>query len=416
MIRSSQVGAIIACVMAMVMALGCTAPTPAQRPGVAPQPTPPGIPGQQAAIPVSPAFLPGWAGDDLDGLSAAISRQCAMRTPPGSWPKLCIEFNALPPAKAGANGSRPTPLALRRWLETRFAAWPLRDASGGAEGLLTGYYEPQLTGSRKRESSQQTPLYSRPVDLLTIDLAEVDPRLAGMRLRGRLQGQRVVPFYSRADIETKGPLTGNELLWVDDRVGAFFLEIQGSGRVTLRDGATVRVVYADQNGHPYRAIGRTLIDRGALRSDEVSAPSIRSWLQANPAQAAEVMRTNPSVVFFREAPPPPTPAPGDPEAGPAGSLGVPLTALRSLAVDRSKVALGSLVWLDTTHPVDGKPMRRAMAAQDTGGAITGAIRGDVFWGYGAEAERAAGLMRSRGRMWVLWPAGEALPASGDSAR
>jgi membrane-bound lytic murein transglycosylase A len=367
-------------------------------------------------MPVSPAFLPGWAGDDLDGLSAAISRQCAMRTPPGSWPKLCIEFNALPQAKAGSNGSRPTPIALRRWLETRFAAWPLRDASGGAEGLLTGYYEPQLTGSRKRESSQQTPLYSRPADLLTIDLAEVEPRLAGMRLRGRLQGQRVVPFYSRADIETKGPLTGNELLWVDDRVGAFFLEIQGSGRVTLRDGATVRVVYADQNGHPYRAIGRTLIDRGALRSDEVSAPSIRSWLQANPAQAAEVMRTNPSVVFFREAPPPPTPAPGDPEAGPAGSLGVPLTALRSLAVDRSKVALGSLVWLDTTHPVDGKPMRRAMAAQDTGGAITGAIRGDVFWGYGAEAERAAGLMRSRGRMWVLWPAGEALPASGDSAR
>ncbi len=414
----------------MAMAVGCTTP-----PGTAPSPGRPGAlaqpaaptaptPTAQAALPVAPRALPGWAGDDLDGLAAAISRQCAMRVPPGSWPNLCTEFSALPQAKAGANGGpnagmnggRPAPVALRRWLETRFAAWPLRDASGGAEGLLTGYYEPQLSGSRKRESSQQTPLYSRPADLLTIDLAEVEPRLAGMRLRGRLQGQRVVPFYSRADIETKGPLTGNELLWVDDRVGAFFLEIQGSGRVTLRDGSTVRVVYADQNGHPYRAIGRTLIDRGALRSDEVSAPTIRSWLQANPGQAADVMRTNPSVVFFREAPPPPTPAPGDPEAGPAGSLGVPLTALRSLAVDRSKVALGSLVWLDTTHPVSGKPLQRAMAAQDTGGAITGAIRADVFWGYGADAERAAGLMRSRGRMWVLWPAGEALPATGDSTR
>jgi membrane-bound lytic murein transglycosylase A len=360
--------------------------------------------------------LPGWGSDDLDGLAAAISRQCAMRTPPGNWPKLCVEFNALPQIKASTNGSRPTPVALRRWLETRFAAWPLRDATGGTEGLLTGYYEPQLTGSRKRESSQQTPLYARPADLLTIDLAEVEPRLAGMRLRGRLQGQRVVPYYSRADIETRGTLTGNELLWVDDRVGAFFLEIQGSGRVTLRDGSTVRVAYADQNGHPYRAIGRTLIDRGALRSDEVTAPTIRSWLQANPAQAGEFMRTNPSVVFFREAATPPAPAPGDPEAGPAGSLGVPLTALRSLAVDRTRVALGSLVWLDTTHPVSDKPMQRAFAAQDTGGAIAGSIRADVFWGYGTEAERAAGLMRSRGRMWVLLPAGEALPSTGDSAR
>ena len=327
-----------------------------------------------------------------------------MRTPPGAWPQLCAEFAALP-AAAGAGA----PPALRGWLESRFAAWSLRDAEGRVDGLVTGYYEPMLTGSRRREAASQVPLYARPADLLTIDLAGVEPRVAGMRLRGRVVGQRVVPYHSRGDIETARPLTGSELLWVDDPVDAFFLEIQGSGRVRLRDGSTLRVGYADQNGHPYRAIGRTLIDRGALRAEEVSAPAIRRWLRENPKQAAEVMRSNPSVVFFRELPPQPPTPPGEPEAGPPGSLGVPLTAMRSLAVDRSVVPLASLVWLDTVHPVDGTPLRRVMAAQDTGGAITGGVRADFFWGFGDEAARAAGEMRSPGRIWVLWPKGEAFP-------
>jgi membrane-bound lytic murein transglycosylase A len=363
--------------------------------------------------------LPGWGDDRLDGLGIAVARQCAMRAPPRPWTQLCAEFAALPGAAgargvAGAGaatppGRLPDPIALRAWIASRFAAWPLQDARGGTEGLFTGYYEPLLTGSRVRESALQAPLYARPADLLTIDLAAVEPRLAGMRLRGRLQGQRVVPYHSRGEIETASPLAGTELLWVDDRIDAFFLEIQGSGRVALRDGTTLRVGYADQNGHPYRAIGRSLVERGALRTEEVSAPAIRGWLRDNPAQAAEVMRTNPSVVFFRELPPAaPAPA-GEPEAGPPGSLGVPLTAMRSLAVDRSAVPLASLVWLDTVHPVDGRPLRRAMAAQDTGGAITGAIRADFYWGFGPQAEQAAGLMRTRGRMWVLWPVGEPFP-------
>jgi membrane-bound lytic murein transglycosylase A len=361
-----------------------------------------------AQVAIEPAALPGFTADPLDGLAAAIARQCAMRTPPGSWPTLCAEFAALP---RPAPEALPAAAGLRGWIASRFSAWPLRDARGGVEGLVTGYYEPLLTGSRSRESASQAPLYTRPTDLLTIDLAGVEPRLAGMRLRGRVSGQRVVPYHSRADIEVAQPLAGRELLWVDDRVDAFFLEIQGSGRVRLRDGSTVRVGYADQNGHPYRAIGRSLIDRGALRAEEVSAPAIRRWLRENPAQAAEVMRTNPSVVFFRELPAPPPPPPGEPEAGPPGSLGVPLTAMRSLAVDRSVVPLGSLVWLDTQHPLDGRPMQRAMAAQDTGGAIAGSIRADFFWGFGEDAARAAGEMRARGRMWVLWPRGEATPGA-----
>lgn len=398
MTPSSFVRAIIACCVAITA--GCTTPPAVMGPDV---------PAAVTAVPprpIAPSSLPGWGEDRFDGIATAIARQCAMRTPPGPWPALCASFAALPAVQSGASAA---PEALRGWLESRFDAWPLRDAKGGDEGLVTGYYEPLLTGSRQRESALQAPLYARPVDLLTIDLAGVEPRLAGMRLRGRLQGQRVVPYHSRGDIETALPLTGAELLWVDDRVDAFFLEIQGSGRVQLRDGSMLRIGYADQNGHPYRAIGRSLVDRGALRIEEVSAPAIRRWLRDNPAQAAEVMRTNPSMVFFRELPPAAPVAPGEPEAGPPGSLGVPLTAGRSLAVDRAAVPLASLVWLDTAHPVDGLPLRRVMAAQDTGGAITGAIRADYFWGFGTDAERAAGEMRARGRLWVLWPRGEPFP-------
>jgi membrane-bound lytic murein transglycosylase A len=401
--RSSSLrAAIIAC--ALGLAAGCAAPTGDGRP---PAPPGPAAAAPTPPRPVEPASLPGWASDPLDGLGAAIVRQCAMRAPPAPWPALCAGFAALP---RPAPDATPTREALRGWIETRFAAWPLRDANGGTEGLITGYYEPLMTGSRTRESATQAPLYARPADLLTIDLAGVEPRLAGLRLRGRVQGARVVPYHSRTEIETARPLAGSELLWVDDPVDAFFLEIQGSGRVRLRDGTTLRVGYADQNGHPYRAIGRSLVERGALKAGEVTAPAIRRWLREHPAQAPEVMRTNPSVVFFRELPPPPPAPPGEPQAGPPGSLGVPLTPMRSLAVDRTVVPLATLVWLDTTHPVDGRALRRAMAAQDTGGAIAGSIRADFFWGFGPDAELAAGLMRSPGRMWMLWPRGETPPS------
>jgi membrane-bound lytic murein transglycosylase A len=369
-----RLAAIIAC--AAAAAAGCTL-----------------VPKASGPEPVPPASLAGWAADPLDGLGSAIARQCAMRAPPAPWPELCGEFAALP---AGPRG-------LRDWLERRFQAWPLRDAQGGLQGLVTGYFEPLLTGSRMRESASQVPLYRRPPDLLTIDLTGVEPRLEGLRLRGRVQGERVVPYHSRADIETARPLAGHELLWVDDAVDAFFLEIQGSGRVRLRDGGVARVGYADQNGHPYRAIGRSLVERGAMTLEQVTAPAIRRWLREHPAQAAEVMRTNPSKVFFRELPPAPPAAAGEPEPGPPGSLGVPLTAMRSLAVDRSVVPLGSLLWLDAPHPLDPAPIRRVMAAQDTGGAIVGRVRADFFWGFGDLAERAAGTMRSSGRLWLLWP-------------
>jgi membrane-bound lytic murein transglycosylase A len=319
--------------------------------------------------------LPGFAADPLDDLQQALAQQCAM---------------ARPQAPA------TTQALLRGWLSEHFVARELDDDEAPA-GLVTGYYEPLLTGSLVKDRPGQVPLRGRPPDLLTIDLADVEPRLKGMRLRGRVVGQRVVPYYSREEID--GAQAGAPVVaWADSAVDAFFLEIQGSGRVRLRDGSLMRVGYADQNGHPYRAIGKTLIDRGALTREAVTAPAIRQWLQDNPASAGDVMKTNPSLVFFRQLPPL-----ADPALGPPGALGVPLTPLRSIAVDRRHIPLGSLVFLQTIHPVTGQPLNRLMVAQDTGGAIRGVKRADVFWGFGADAAQAAGLMKATARMWVLQP-------------
>lgn len=370
------------------------------RPPPPDKPAPP--PAVEAPKPVPLEQLPGFAADSLDDLRTALAQQCVMNRPPAGWLAMCASLPA----------TVTNPAQLRDWLTGRFVARELT-ATDNAAGLVTGYYEPLLTGSLVKERPGQVPLRGRPGDLLTIDLADVEPRLKGMRLRGRVIDQRVVPYYSREEMtreevaggsartagaEKAGPRAAPVLAWADNPVDAFFLEIQGSGRVQLRDGSLMRIGYADQNGHPYRAIGKTLIDRGALRREDVTAPAIRQWLQDNPASAPEVMHTNPSLVFFRQLPPL-----ADSALGPPGALGVPLTPLRSIAVDRQHIPLGSLVFLQTTHPVSGQPLNRLMVAQDTGGAIRGVKRADVFWGFGPQAAQAAGLMKAPARMWVLEP-------------
>ena len=382
--RDAPAGSPRALVVALLLAsllAACTTPEP-RAPAV---PQPPAA--QPTPLPLS--SLPGYPADPLDGLRTALAQQCALPRPPAGWAALCA---SLP--QEGVT----SPDALRSWLGEHFVAKELIDPDSPA-GLVTGYYEPLLTGSLTRERPDQVPLRGPPPDLLTIDLAEVEPRLKGMRLRGRLVGQRVVPYYSRAEIGShKAPEQGPVVAWADNAVDAFFLEIQGSGRVRLRDGSILRVGYADQNGHPYRAIGKTLVDRGALQREEVTAPAIRRWLAENPASAGDVMHSNPSLVFFRQLAPL-----ANPDLGPPGALAVPLTPLRSIAVDRQHIPLGSVVYLQTTHPVTGAPMNRLMVAQDTGGAIRGVKRADVFWGFGAEAGRAAGMMKAPARMWVLQP-------------
>ena len=264
-------------------------------------------------------------------------------------------------------------------------------------GLVTGYYEPLLRGARERSEQFATPLYRRPEDLLIVDLAAVIPELKGKRVRGRVEGNKVVPYYSRAGTREAPGLAGHEIVWIDDAIDAFLLEVQGSGRVQLTTGETIRLQYEDQNGHPYRSIARYLVDLGAFPLEEANMPAVRRWLAANPARQNEVLDSNPSVVFFREAPL------DDPNIGPKGALAVPLTAGRSIAVDPQFLPLGAPMYLATTDPGTKFPLQRLVVAQDTGGAIRGPIRADLFFGFGAPAGEQAGMMKYDGEMWVLWP-------------
>lgn len=356
--------------------------------------------------PASFADLPGWSADRLFEALPALLRSCRRidALPPeaplggtgfagtaAGWRAACAAASGVP---------QGNPAAARAFFERHFQPFAVRN-NGDPTGLFTGYYEPLLHGSRKRGGRYTIPLYVRPPDLVTVDLGEFREDLKGRRIAGRVEDGALVPFPDRTGIE-KGALAGRdlELVWVDDPVDAFFLQIQGSGRVRLAEGGEMRVGYAAENGHPYFAIGKDLIERGALQPKEVSMQSIRRWLEENPELADDVMARNASYIFFQELE-------GE---GPLGAEGVALTPGRSLAVDRKFWPLGVPVWLDAEAPAakEGEPdrkLRRLLLAQDTGGAIRGPVRGDVFWGHGEEAAEVAGRMKHEGRMWVLLPKG-----------
>ena len=288
--------------------------------------------------------------------------------------------------------------AIRSFFEAYFVPHQVIAPDGADSGLITGYYEPLLRGARTRSGPYQTPLYRVPDDLLSVDLAGIYPELKGMRLRGRLVGKKLIPYPTRAEIERATDVTGKELLWVDDPVESFFLQVQGSGRVELSDAhETVRVAYADQNGHPYKSIGRHLVEIGELKVEQASAQGIKAWIAANPMRRQELFNANPSYVFFKEEPLP------DPTVGPKGALGVPLTAQRSVAIDPHFLPLGAPIYLSTTEANSQVPLQRLVIGQDTGGAIRGAIRADFFFGFGSAAAESAGRMKQRGKLWVLLP-------------
>jgi membrane-bound lytic murein transglycosylase A len=258
-----------------------------------------------------------------------------------------------------------------------------------------------LAGSRVRTDRFRHPVFGVPDDLVAVDLESVIPELKGLRLRGRLEGNRLVPYLSRGEIERRAPFRAPVLAWVEDPVELFFLQIQGSGQIELESGGRLRLGYGDQNGYPYRSMGRYLIQRGELGLEQTSMQGIKTWAAANPGKLREALDSNPSYVFFRQVP--------DTPEGPIGTLGVPLTAGYSVAIDPRTVPLGAPVFVATTMPLSTQPLQRLMAAQDTGGAIRGAVRADVFWGTGNEAGTLAGRMRQQGRMWVLWPIAEGPP-------
>jgi membrane-bound lytic murein transglycosylase A len=369
-------------------------PPPATAPiaGIAPEKPPASTAPAEPVMTLRPAdwnSLTGWAEDDIQPAWEAFLQSCAVLKNQPLWQDTCVQAGSL----RGQSG-----MVLRQFFESRFIPHQVLNPDGSGEGLITGYYEPLLKGSRKPSRRYRYPVYTTPDELLVIDLSEVYPELKNMRLRGRLQGRKVIPYYSRAEIASNAAsLQGRELLWVDDEIDLFFLQIQGSGRVKLENGEIVRVGYSDQNGHPYKSIGRVLVERGELALEKASMQGIRAWGQKNPHKLGELLQQNSSFVFFRELPA------GMP--GPLGSLGVPLTAGRSLAIDPRIVPQGAPVFLATTWPNTDKQLYRLMVAQDTGGAIKGSVRADFFWGFGPQAADQAGKMRQTGKMWVLMPAG-----------
>jgi membrane-bound lytic murein transglycosylase A len=355
---------------------------------------------KMALTPVSFSVLPGWGSDDLLTLVAAFDQSCQRiaRKPAngafgvlkeagsyGKWQLICANF---------ALTNREDSAALRSFFETHFTPYQV---SAGDEpiGLFTGYYEASLHGSRTPKPPFQVPLYKRPDDLVLVELGEFRDSLKGRRIAGRVMNGKLKPYENRAEIVSGSwPHNDQALLWVDNPVDAFFVQIQGSGVVQLDDGSSMRIGYDGHNGHVYYAIGRELIRLGVLTKESVSMQSIRAWLEANPDRASEIMNTNPSYIFFREIS----------GQGPVGGEGVTLTAERSLAIDKNLLPYGLPLWVNIDPPLNGhSQIQRLMIAQDSGGAIRGAVRGDVFWGHGELAEERAGHMKSSGRYWALLP-------------
>jgi len=383
--------------LVLIILAGCaTAPAPQPAAGCAPAkpcpscPPPLAEPAKPAEKPLQAADwpeIPGWQNDDPLAAFEGFRASCERIESQPLWNAACASARAADVATAAA---------ARAWFEAEFRPWALVNPDGTRDGLVTGYYEPLLKGSRTRNPPYLSPLFAPPEDLVVVDLAEVYPELKSMRLRGRIQGRKLVPYYTRAEwAQQEDARSDGALLWIDDPLDLFFMQIQGSGQVLLDDGSRVRVSYADQNGHPFKSIGRWLIDQGEIKLEQASMQGIKAWARANPKRLQEMLNANPSLVFFRELP-----AEG---SGPPGALGVPLTPERSIAIDPRIVTLGAPVFLATTWPNDSKPLQRLMLAQDTGGAIRGAVRADFYWGSGTEAGALAGKMRQRGSMWALMP-------------
>jgi membrane-bound lytic murein transglycosylase A len=361
---------------------------PPQAPG-APTPTPgeslldsglqtvPRARGPARWVPVGWDALPGLEQDRLAELWPALRTSCS-RPPPG-WSEFCARALLQPPAD-----HRAALVFLQTWLRP----WQLQTQTGQPVGLATGYFEPLLPASRQPSAAFPVPVHRPPADL----------------------GQRQ-PHWTREEMEmlptARAALQGREIAWLQHPLDLLLLQIQGSGRlrVTEPDGRVrdIRVAFAGHNGHPYRSVGRWLVDRGELRADGANWPAIRAWAARHPQRTREMVWANPRVVYFREEALP------DPGIGPRGAQGVPLTPGRSVAVDPLAVPYGTVLWIDTTEPLSSQPLRRAVVAQDTGSAITGAVRVDYFWGWDPEAEQQAGRMRQPLRAWALWPRQEAGP-------
>jgi membrane-bound lytic murein transglycosylase A len=351
------------------------------------------LPDRLTLTPVSFDDLAGWDKDTPKDALAAFRHSCTqlVAKPADSSLGIAGKIAAWRWACAAAQNVDDTDDAARDYFHVWFRPYAT-SGRDGVEGLFTGYYVPELHGSLQRGGAYQTPLYARPHDLISVDLGLFKDEWKGQHIVGKVADTKFIPYDERKAI-AKGSLENRAdvLVWVDDPIGAFFLEVQGSGRVRLPDGSVMTIGFDGVNGHGYVAIGRIMAERGDI-ARPVTMPAIRTWLAAHPDKAQDALNINPSYVFFRRLP-------GDDVVG---AEGVNLTPLRSLAVDPAFVPLGVPVWLDTVDG-HGAPLQRLMVAQDTGGAIKGAVRGDVFWGAGDDAAAQAGMMQGHGRYYLLLP-------------
>jgi membrane-bound lytic murein transglycosylase A len=375
--------------VSMLLAACKTAPVVSNKPAVV-------VAAPAVAVPPAPLYsasnwekLPEWTTLDLTPAWSALLQSCRVLKAKPQWQSVCSGTDAI---------DKNDSAAQRSFYEEKLIPFQVINNDGTEQGVITGYYEPLLKGSRFRSERFRYPLYAAPDDMLEVDLGEIFPQLKGQRMRGRLSGKKVVPYFKRAEIDAgTESLKGRELFWVENEVELFFLQIQGSGRIELVDGRQIKVGYADQNGHPYVSIGKKLIEMGEMKLEDASMQGIKAWGEKNPDKLAALLALNPSYVFFRELP--------ETLSAPLGALGVPLTNEYSIAIDPKFIPLGAPVFLATTQPNSAAPLNRLMLAQDTGGAIRGQVRADFFWGFGEKAGAQAGRMKQQGRMWVLFPKG-----------
>lgn len=327
-------------------------------------------------IPVSWGNLPGWQEDDLTAAWPAWKRSCQ-----GLLKRNPSDLNWKPACGAMSKVDATSSDSIRRYFQSYMKVMEIRHQSGssagGVHGLVTGYYEPYLNGSRKKGGVYQAPIHQYPEAWRKKKPSSLPPR---------------------AELLSSGQLNGQEIVWVDDAVAAAFMHVQGSGRIRMNDGKVIRVGFAGTNDQPFKSFAQWLLDRKEITRATATMQGIQAWAEKNPKRVQEMLNANPRYVFFRELP-----ASHDASIGPIGALGVPLTAERSIAVDTKVLPLGAPVFLDTTYPLSKKPIQRLMMAQDTGSAIIGAVRADFYWGTGDQAGSYAGRMKQQGRMWVLLP-------------
>lgn len=322
-------------------------------------------------------------------------RSCSVLKQKDTWKKVCDLADDI---------KEPSDENIKNYFKKYFNLYSATNMDGSDTGTITGYYQPILKGSKVKTSHYKVPLYTTPKDLITVDLSDVYPELKSKRLRGKLAGNKLIPYLSRAEIDGQGsPLAGNEIAWVEDPVEAFFLEIQGSGIIQFDNGEAMQIGYADQNGYPFKAIGSTLVQKKEITMAEASMEGIKNWARKNITKLREFLNMNASYVFFRKLP--------NDLPGPIGALGVSIEAERSVAIDPKFIPLGAPVFLSTTQPNTSEPLERLMVAQDTGGAIRGGVRADFYWGSGDEAGRKAGSMKQQGKIWTLLPRDYAFPTA-----